>query len=760
VRREDFRFLTGAGRYSADLVPPDAVHAVFLRSPYPHARLLSVGAEGLDAIDGFLGLFVAADLAADGLRHLPQDVPFKRPGGREAVQAMRPLLAEGVVRHGGEAVAVVVAKTLAAAQEAAELAQVDYEELPSAVTLEAARTGAAAVWEDAPDNLGFVWQGGDAEATAAAFAGAAAVVREQVRISRVAAAPMEVRGAAAWIDERGRRTLLLGHQQPQTLRHLLAQRVLKVPPEQLRVITPDVGGSFGLKTGLHPEEVVILWLAQRLGRPVTWFESRSESLLADDQSRDVLAEAELALDATGGFLALRAAVDLNCGAYLSGRSLASVNNIGGIAGVYRTPAMAVTIRGIVSNSVPTGPYRGAGRPEATYIVERLIDAAARRLGLSPFDIRRRNLIPPAAMPYKTPLTFTYDCGDFAGNMDRAAEIADLEGFPARRAEAAGRGRLRGLGVVNLIEVAGGPFGRPFTDKARLRVLADGSAVLDSGALSTGQGLETALPQLVAEKLGIPAESVLYRQGDTDFLDVGRGSGGSGGAGVSAVAVALATDRAIEHGRALAAEALETAEADVIFEAGAFRVVGTDRVLSLAQVVALAEAAAPESGLAGEVMHQPPAVTFPNGCHLCEVEIDPETGSVAVLRYTAVEDIGRVLNPVLVEGQLHGGIAQGLSQALGEAVVFDPDSGQVLTGSFMDYGLIRADAMPPLAIDCREVLTAVNPLGAKGVGEAGTVGALVAAMNAVRDALSAVGVESFDMPATPARVWEAIRAVRR
>jgi carbon-monoxide dehydrogenase large subunit len=760
VRREDLRFLTGEGRFSGDLVPPGAAHAVFLRSPHAHARVLSIGTEGLAEIPGFLGLFAAADLAADGPARLPLDVAFKRPDGRDALAAQRPILADGVARHLGEAVAVVVGETLAAALDAAERAQVDYEELPFAVTLEDARAAAATVYDDAPDNVGFGWQGGDAAAVEAAFAEAANRVGERIRISRVAVSPLEPRGAVAWTDERGRLTLLIGHQQPQTLRNNLAQRVLHLPPERLRVIAPDVGGSFGLKTGMHLEELAVLWLARRLGRPVAWLESRSESLLADDQSRDVLADAELALDREGQFTALRIAMDVNCGAYLSGRSLASVNNIGGVAGVYRIPAIAVAIRGIVSHSVPTGPYRGAGRPEATNVIERLVDAAARRLGVAAFELRRRNLIPAAAMPYKTALTFTYDCGDFAGNMARAAELADLAGFPARRAEAKARGRLRGLGVVNLIEVAGGPYGRPFVDKARVTVLPDGSAILDSGALSTGQGLETALPALIAERLGIAAERIAYRQGDTDFLDVGRGSGGSAGAGVSGVAAMMATDKVIERGRALAAEAFEAAEADVTFAEGAFRVVGTDRVLSLAEVAALAEKAAPGTGLAAELTHQPAMVTFPNGCHLCEVEIDPQTGAVEVLRYTAVEDIGRVLNEALVDGQLHGGIAQGISQALAEAVVHDAGSGQLLTGSFMDYGLIRAVAMPPLTLECRPVPTAVNPLGAKGVGEAGTVGALVATMNAVNDALATAGVDSLDMPATPARVWAALQDARR
>ena len=755
MRREDQRFLTGAGRYSGDLVPADAAHAVFLRSPHAHARVLSVSGEGMAEVPGVLGLFTAADLAADGLTRLPLDVALKRPDGRDALAAPRPFLADGVARHVGEAVAVVVAETLAAALDAAERVQVDYEELPFATSLEAARDAKAAVYADAPDNVGFVWRGGDAAAVEAALGGAAHRVRERIRVTRVAAAPMEVRGAAAWMDERGRLTLLIGHQQPQTLRNALAQRVLNIPVDRLRVITPDVGGSFGLKTGMHPEEVVVLWLSQRLGRAVTWFETRSESLLADDQSRDVLAEAELALDAEGHFIALKVAVDAGVGAYLSGRSLPSVNNIGGVAGVYRLPAIAVTLRGIVSNAVPTGPYRGAGRPEATYVIERLIDCAARQLGVSPFDLRRRNLIPASAMPYKTALTFTYDCGDFAGTMDRAAELADIAGFPVRRAEAANRGKLRGQSVVNLIEVAGGPYGRPFTDKARLTVLADGSAVLDSGALSTGQGLETALPALVANRLGIPAERIAYRQGDTDRLDIGRGSGGSGGAGVSGVAVKLATDAVIERGRALAAETFEAAVADIVFDAGEFRVVGTDRVLGLAEVAARAEG----GQLADEVTHQPAAVTFPNGCHLCEVEIDPDTGAVEVLSYTAVEDVGTVLNETLVEGQLHGGIAQGISQALSEAVVFDPDSGQVLTGSFMDYGLIRADHMPSLTLESRAVPTAVNPLGAKGVGEAGTVGALIATMNAILDALAPAGVERLDMPATPARIWQALQEAK-
>jgi carbon-monoxide dehydrogenase large subunit len=434
-----------------------------------------------------------------------------------------------------------------------------------------------------------------------------------------------------------------------------------------------------------------------------------------------------------------------------------------VAGVYRTPVIAAEVCGVFTNMIPTAPYRGAGRPDATYLIERLIDVAARETGVDPVELRRRNLIPAEAMPFKTGLIFEYDCGDFRANMDAAASRADVAGFPARRAEAAKRGRLRGLGVCNPIEVAGGPFNRVLPDNARVVVSTDGTVHLYTGAMSVGQGLETAFAQIVSTRLGVPIERIFYHQGDTDNLATARGSGGSSGLCVSGSAVALAVDQTIEEGRRRAADHLETAAADIEFADGSFVVAGTDRRLSLVEVarLAVAEANLPQSeqGLSGKAVFQPPNVTFPNGCHICEVEVDPETGAVAVISYVSVEDIGNVVNPMLVHGQIHGGVAQGMGQALCERIVHDPDSAQLLTGSFMDYAMPRASDIPPITIEMRSVPTRVNTLGAKGVGEAGTVGAIAATMNAICDALAPLGIKHLDMPATPERIWAAIQAAK-
>jgi carbon-monoxide dehydrogenase large subunit len=454
---------------------------------------------------------------------------------------------------------------------------------------------------------------------------------------------------------------------------------------------------------------------------------------------------------------LRLRWDANLGAYVTGRSGWPVGNIGGTAGVYQIPTMYAEAFGILTNTVPTAAYRGAGRPEATYTIERIIDVAARELGISPYELRRRNLIPPEAMPYKTALTFTYDCGEFEGNMQQASEMAELDAFESRRAEARSRGKLRGIGLCNCIEVAGGPFLRPAKDQATLRLAEDGTLVLRSGSMSVGQGLETAFCQLVSDRFGVPLDHVLYEAGDTDLLSGGKGNGGSGALCIGGSAVSLAVDKVIDKARQVAAELLEAAVVDVTFDAGRFTIAGTDRSVSLAEVAQAATVDGNELVESGEFT--PTMVTFPNGTHICEVEIDPDTGVTEVVRYSAVEELGYVLNPMLVAGQTHGGVAQGVGQAMAEQIVHDPHSGQMLTASFMDYQMPRADDLPDIRMTTREVPTKANPLGAKGVGEAGTVGAMAAAMNAVNDALAPLGIRHFDMPATPNRIWAAIAAAR-
>jgi aerobic carbon-monoxide dehydrogenase large subunit len=765
VRRvEDPRLLQGFGRYSDDVSLPHQAYAVVVRSPHAHAGIRSIDTTAARSAAGVLAVLTGADLAADGLGDLPTDKSRKRRDGSPAFTTPRPALIRDRVRHVGDPVALVVADTMERAVDAAELVAVDYEPLPAvAATADAVRPGGPAVWPQAPDNVAFVWEAGNKDGAARGLTAAAHVVRLDFVVSRVAAAPMEPRGAVGEWDRRtGRYTLHTGIQAPHGLRTLLADQVLKVPHSHLRVITGEVGGSFGMKSGVYPEVVLVLWAAKRLGRPVKWTSDRREGFVTDEHGRDNVSTAELGLDANGKFLALRVAINLNIGAYLTPRSAGpGTNNVGGLAGVYTTPAIHVQTTGVFSNTTPTGPYRGAGRPEATYAIERIIDVAARELKIDPIELRRRNLIPSSAMPFKTGLVFTYDCGEFGRGMDLALGLADRAGFEKRRAEAERHGKLRGLGIANPIEVAGGPYTAMNPDTAELRVNADGSVSLFAGSTSMGQGNETAFAQIVSDKLGVPPERIQVFWGDSDLLGNGRGNGGSGALTVGGSAVTRATEKIIERGRRIAARLLEAAPDDVIHQDGKFTVKGTDKGVTFANVARAAYVPRQlpqgmEPGFSEEASFTPSAVTFPNGSQICEVEIDEETGAVRVVSHTVVDDVGRMVNPMLVKGQIHGGVVQGLGQGLYEELTYDPTTGQLLAGSFMDYAMPRADDMPNFDVDSHEVPTAVNPLGAKGVGEAGTVGALPALLNAVNDALAPLGVRHLDMPVTSERVWRAMQ----
>jgi carbon-monoxide dehydrogenase large subunit len=754
-RREDFRFITGRGRFTDDVRLPQLAHAAIVRAPHAHAVVKSLSADAARRAPGVIAVLTAADAEADGIAMLSASVNVKRPDGSDAPDTPRPLLARDHVRFVGEPLAIVIAESAAAAEDAAELVEADYEPLPAIVGVQQALApGAPVLWDEAPDNIAYSWRKGDDAAIDAILANAAHVTRAELTISRVTAAPVEPRVAVGAVED-GRLVLRTSTQGPHQARNLMAS-ALKLDPSEVRVVAEDVGGSFGMKAGLYREDVLVLWAARRLRRPVKWTSTRAQAFLSDEHARDILATTELALDADGNFLAFRARLDNDIGAYLSGRSLPVIFNIGGISGVYRTPAISGELRGVFSNTAPTGPYRGAGRPEATYVLERTIDIAARDIGADPFELRRRNLIPAEAMPYDTRFVYTYDCGDFAANMEHAAKLADRDGFAARRDAARARGKLRGLGVANALEVAGGPFVRPTRDSARLTVEPDGTIVLDSGSMSVGQGLETSTAELAAAGLGVSSERIAYSQGDSDRLGVAHGSGGSSATPVGATAVHLAVERLIEVARARAAEVLEAAPSDIDYSAGALRVVGTDRVVTLQELAAgaVVHAGARPSDmepLSAEAEFHPDSVTYPNGCHICEVEVDPETGRVEMVGYVAVEDVGRVLNPLLVEGQLHGGIAQGAGQALRELIVHDA-SGELLTGTFNDYAMPLASSFCDFQIANREVPATANPLGVKGVGEAGNVGSLVVAMNAVCDALKDYGVTHLDMPATPERIW--------
>jgi carbon-monoxide dehydrogenase large subunit len=748
VRRlEDPRLIQGLGRYSDDVGLPRQVHAVLARSPHAHARIRTIDVAAALKAPGVLAVLTAADLAADGVGDLPTDRGRKRQDGTPAFPTPRPALARERVRHTGDPVALVIAETRMQAVDALERLDVDYEPLPAvAATAAARRPGAPAVWDEAPDNVAFVAEAGQREAVATAFAGAAHVARVDFVITRVAAAPLEPRAAVGEFDRRsGRYTLHTGIQAPHGSRALIAG-ILKVPQSQVRVVTGDVGGSFGMRSGIYPEMVLVLWAAKRLGRPVKWTSDRREGFVTDEHGRDNLSTVELALDPGGAFLALRVAISLNVGAYLTQRSAGpGTNNIGGVAGVYTTPAIHHQTTGVFTNTTPTGPYRGAGRPEATFAIERVIDVAARELGMDPVALRRKNLIAPSAMPFKTGLVFTYDSGDFGRGMDMALALADHAGFERRRAEARQRGKLRGLGLANAIEVAGGPYT---------------SVTVLTGSTSMGQGNETAFAQIVSERLGVPPARIQVLWGDSDALDAGRGNGGSGALTVGGSAVTRASEKIVERGRRIAARLLEAAPEDIQLRDGRFIVAGTDKGVGLPEVARAAYVTRQlppgmEPGFTETAAFTPPAVTFPNGCQVCEVEIDEATGVVHIVRHTVVDDVGRMVNPMLVKGQIHGGVVQGLGQALFEDLVYD-ESGQLVAGSFMDYAMPRADDVPSFEVDSHEVPTQVNPLGAKGVGEAGTVGALPALVNAVNDALAPLGVRHLDMPMTPERVWRAIQ----
>ena len=575
---------------------------------------------------------------------------------------------------------------------------------------------------------------------------------------------MEPRNAVGLYDPiEDRFTLHAGVQSPHNIRSSLADHLLKIPASHLRAVSPDVGGAFGMKGSPYPEHGLVLWAAKRVGRPVRWTATRGESFMSDFHARDNVSTVELALDADGIFLALRIHTQANLGAYLGFNTPhSSTNNLGGLAGVYRTPAIHAEVTGLFTNTPPNAPYRGAGRPEATYALEQVIDVAAREMGIDRVSLRRRNMIPPDAMPFRTGLVFTYDSGAFERNMDIALAHADWDGFPARRAEAAKRGRLRGIGIANAIEIAGGPFRAPGEEGAEIRFDSAGDATLLVGSHNHGQGHETAFRQIAASFLGLKPSRVRVVYGDTDLVTHGKGTFGSRSIMAGGAALHRAADKVIARGKTIAAHLLEAAEIDIVFEAGRFSIAGTDRGIGIEDVARASYTPAKlppdrEMGLGGAAIVTPTEATFPNGCHVCELEVDPDTGEIVVDRYTVVDDVGTVVNPLLVKGQIHGGVAQGLGQVLLEAIRYEAGSGQLLTGSFMDYTMPRATDLPPMAVYSSPSPTAMNPIGAKGAGEAGCVGALPVVAGALLDALAPLGVTYVEMPATAERVWQAIQA---
>jgi carbon-monoxide dehydrogenase large subunit len=763
VRRvEDGRFLRGKGRFVDDLTPPGAAHLVMLRSPHASARILRIDAAAARAMPGVLLVLTPEDVETLGV--LRCVTPRHRRDGRPLAQTPWRMLAMGQVRYVGDAVAAVIAETRAQAQDAAEAIQVDYTTLPAvADAAAAAEPGAPVVWPDlAPDNESFLFRLGDVAAVDAAFARAAHVTRFDFRVTRVSANPMEPRAAlAAWDPVEERWTLTTGTQLPHVMRNEIAEFALKVPTNRLRIISPDVGGGFGMKESPFQEYVLALHAARLLERPVRWTATRTESFLSDSHARDNVSTAELALSAEGDFLGLRVRTLCNLGAYLAWQGpVSSTNNVGGLAGVYRTPAICTEVRGIFTHTQPTAPYRGAGRPEAIYAIERCIDLAAIEMGLDRLELRRRNMIQPDQMPFQTGLDYRYDSGDFPTNMAKALEAADWAGFAARRAAAAARGRLRGIGLANAIESAGGPHRGPMEEAAEIRFDSGGAVTLLMGSHNHGQGHETVFRQIAAEQLGIPPERIRYVCGDTDLVTHGRGTIGSRSMMAGGGALVFAARQIIARGKKIASHLMGASEEDIEFVDGEFRVAGTDKAIGLQDLAkrSYVPGALPpgeELGLSALLITRPGDATFPNGCHVCEVEIDPETGETELVGYAVVDDVGTVVNPLLLKGQIHGGIAQGLGQVWGENIVYDRDA-QVLSASFADYPMPRAADFCDLVVKSNPVPTATNPLGVKGAGEAGTVGALPALVSAIADALAPLGIRHVEMPATPARIWQAIR----
>jgi carbon-monoxide dehydrogenase large subunit len=759
-RFEDPRLVRGGGRYVDDIALPRMAHGVVLRSPHAHAKILSIDIDNAKAAPGVLTVLTSADIKAAGWGDLPVATGLKRRDGSPQYAPRYPILAEDRVRWVGDYVAFVVAETAAQAMDAAELIGVEYEELPAVTsTAEAAQPGALPVWEGCPKNVCFVDLIGDKAAVDEAFNKAAHVVKQRLVVNRVTAAAMEPRNALGHYDAAADRyTLYTALQRPHPSRKDLAA-IMKVSESKLRIVTGDTGGSFGMKSPIFNEMPLVLLASKRISRPVKWVSTRTEAFLSDAQARDHVTDAELALDQDGRFLALRVTSTVAIGAYLQATMPAFRFNAGSVAGVYRTPAIHVDITCVFSNTNPMRPYRGNGRPEFAFVIERMVEIAARELGIDPIELRRRNYVPPSAMPFKSGLTFTYDSGHFEQNMDLALELADVKGLAARKSEAKRRGKLLGFGLSNTIARAGAPS----LEGAEVRFDRSGTLTLFSGSNSQGQGHETVFKQLVCDRLGIDPSEAHYVQGDTEEVFFGEGTGGSRSATMAGSAFHNATEKVVRKAGAIAAHMLKVGTSDLKFEDGVFSTASTNRTLSIKEiaVASLNPANLPdgvEPGLSATAVYNAPIANYPNGCHICEVEIDRETGETVIVRYSVVDDVGTVLNPLLLHGQIHGGIAQGAGQALMEDIHFDA-GGQLVTASFMDYAMPRAHNFSSFRVESNPVPTKTNPLGVKGAGEAGCVGALPAVVNAVVDALAEFGVRHIEMPATPERIWRAMRTGR-
>jgi carbon-monoxide dehydrogenase large subunit len=762
VRRvEDKRFLTGTGQYTDDINVPGQAILYIVHSTYAHADILSINTDAAKAAPGVVGVLTQADLDALNIGDILNLAAPPDMNGKKLDVPARPALARGRVRYVGEPVAAVIAETLAQAKDAAELIEIDYAELPAVADLKAAvAAGAPEVHSaEAKGNVWTHWQLGDKAATEAAFAKAHKVVSIDLINNRIAPTAMEPRGCIAEYDAKSERyTLTQGTQGGHKIRDWLSKVILKVPADKVRVVTPDVGGAFGMKNFLFNEPIACLVAAKMFGRPIKWMADRAGSFLNDAHGRDQVNHAELALDKDGTFLGLRVSSLGNVGAYLSqyGAAIPTMAGCAMLTGAYRTPAAYVDVKVVFTHTTPVDAYRGAGRPEAAYVMERLVDKASREMGIPAAELRRKNFIRPEEFPFKTALGHKFDSGRYAELMDAAYSRGDVAGFEARRAESKKKGKLRGLGVSYYVEACAGGQG----EQPHLKFDANGKLQILIGTQDNGQGHRTVYAQIAADAFGIPIEDITVIQGDTDIVPTGVGTGGSRSIPVGGSAVRQTVIKMLEQGKTIASNLLEASAQDIEFEGGAFKIAGTDRKVDLKDVVAASFDAAKRgdapAGLYAAESYAPSGATFPNGCHVCEIEIDEDTGELEFLNYTIQDDLGYAMNPLLMEGQIFGGAVQGLGQALFEHAVYDQSSGQLMTGSFMDYTMPRADNTPRFNFAYTEVPTPHNALGIKGAGEAGTIGATPAVANAVIDALAAVGVTHVDMPMTPVKIWEAIR----
>ncbi|HVC56164.1 MAG TPA: xanthine dehydrogenase family protein molybdopterin-binding subunit [Stellaceae bacterium] len=778
-RREDYRFLTGQGTYTDDINRPGQVYAYILRSPHANARINAIDTSAAAAAAGVVAVFTGKDIAADGVGGLPCGWLINSKDGAPMKEPAHPVLVSDRVRHVGDHVAVVIAESLAQAKDAAEKIAVDYTVEPAAVEVAAAlKPGAPQVWPDmAPGNVCFDWGLGDLAAVDAAFAKAARIVKLDLVNNRLIPNAMEPRAAIGEYDRAtGEHTLYTTSQNPHVIRLLMGAFVLHIPEARLRVVAPDVGGGFGSKIYHYAEEAIVTWAAGKVRRPIKWTAERSESFMSDAHGRDHVTHVELALDADARFLGLKVSTIANMGAYLSTFATCIPTYLYGtlLAGTYTTPAIYVETKAVFTNTVPVDAYRGAGRPEATFLLERIVDLAADEVGLDPAELRRRNFIAADAFPYQTPVALQYDSGDYQTTLRMAMQAAGYDGFEARRQEAARRGKLRGIGIATYIEACGiapsavaGSLGARagLFESAEVRVHPTGSVSVLTGSHSHGQGHETTFAQLVADGLGIPIESIEIVHGDTGKIPYGMGTYGSRSLAVGGSAIIKAMDKIVAKGKKIAAHLLEASEADIEFRDGNFTVAGTDRAKSFGEIALTAYVPHNfpheelEPGLDETAFYDPKNFTYPSGAHIAEVEIDPDTGHLTVVNFTASDDFGRIINPMIVAGQVHGGIAQGIGQALLEGCVYDPETGQLLTGSYNDYAMPRADDLPSFALSTNVTLCTHNPLGAKGCGEAGAIGAPAALANAIVDALKSLGVRHVEMPATPEKLWRMIQQHR-